>query len=216
MAKFEGFSARQLPKVKEMYKSARLALEEAVGDFDSANFRNLFQKWMGNAGGLNAVKSGEKALQGIIKAMNARIATLAFTVSYNPNLADNAEMQHPHRAGALAGNPSVQNVLDATDSLRMQFGNIIQMVLGPAVFKMPFAEAGVQSQVETFLHELSHHAAMTVDDTVGGECYGKTGVLRLKALGPARSVYNAENVGFFLVEYALNADPIGLAALNLG
>lgn len=89
------------------------------------------------------------------------------------------------------------------------------MRLGPAIGDMPFAESGCQCQVETFLHELSHHAAGTIDDKARGECYERQGVLRLRAAGPARAVRNAENVAFFAMEYGLDDGPIGLHAMGL-
>lgn len=76
------------------------------------------------------------------------------------------------------------------------------MKLGQRFFTLPEISLSTQSQVETFLHELSHHAAATLDDKTGGECYDWSGITRLKGLGPLRAVRNAENIGFFLTRYA--------------
>jgi hypothetical protein len=78
---------------------------------------------------------------------------------------------------------------------------MMPMRLGNNFFAMPFVSLSEQSQTETFLHELSHHAAGTIDDSNGGECYTMTGVNRLKGLGPVRAVRNAENVGFFCARW---------------
>ena len=55
-----------------------------------------------------------------------------------------------------------------------------------------------QSQVETFLHELSHGAAAT-EDVDAPSCYGWQGVEYCKRNGS--STVNAENYGFFLQSY---------------
>ena len=55
-----------------------------------------------------------------------------------------------------------------------------------------------QSQVETFLHELSHGAGAT-EDVDAPSCYGWQGVEYCKRNGT--STVNAENYGFFLQSY---------------
>jgi len=55
-----------------------------------------------------------------------------------------------------------------------------------------------QSQVETFLHELSHGAGAT-EDVDAPSCYGWSGVQYCKQNGT--STVNAENYGFFLQSY---------------
>jgi hypothetical protein len=210
MAKFDGFSDGQLITMKKIYDAANLALEMCVKDFGTAQFRTRFRDWMGTAGGLNAIKAGEKNLEQSIRAMFMRARTLAFTVRYDSTMADNADMWG--FTGADLSGPDVATLVDEyrsqsqshTDSsgvVRVKQGSVV-MRMGPAIWGMPFTSLQDQSQVETFLHELSHHAAGTIDDKNGGECYGLTGVKRLKGLGPARAVRNAENVGWFCVTYA--------------
>jgi hypothetical protein len=216
MAKFEGFAGQHRTDVDRIYKAARKALEAAVTDFDSSQFRTRFQDYMGT-GSLSAVKAGENSLKQSVRAMFGRVATLSFTVVYDPDLGDrtNADMWgytgaglstqdifsavDEYRSGPASGYKGL-DFTDATGVQRVKGGSLV-MRLGPNIWDMPFTSTTEQSQVETFLHELSHHAAGTIDDQEGGECYGLPGVTRLKALGPARAVRNAENVGFFCVSY---------------
>lgn len=220
MAKFDNFSERNLAKVGKIYKVARQTLEAANADFDSQRFRTAFTKYMGNLGGVPVVKKSEERLKQTIRAMHMRAGTLSFSVVYEPTLGANADMWNPqeHRGKSMA------EVQDAIDTLRsggdhgdaegpiVANGGVV-MRLGPAVWDMPFTSRFQQSQVETFLHELSHHAAGTIDDTMGGECYDLVGVNRLKGVGPVRAVRNAENVGFFLMEYAPEEEALDLVGL---
>lgn len=196
MAKFHGFSAEQQVVVSQVYRQCRVVLENAVARAGSSAWRDVFTRIMGGAQG-NALKSAESALEKSIMAMHMRIGGLSFDVSYDGATTANASMlSGKHTAsGGGAGHTSY------IDELR-QNGKApatLPMKLGAAFFNMPDRSLFEQSKVETFLHELSHHAAGTIDDKNGGECYEWTGVTRLKGLGPSRAIWNAENVGFFCV-----------------
>jgi hypothetical protein len=206
MAKFEGFSAGDQITIQKVYKSARLGLEKCVASAGSGEWRTRFNAWMGVATG-GDLKSAETTLQKSISNMFMRVGTVSFKVLYDATLPANAEMT------SFAGK-SPEEVTNEVDAFRSQNkdwnlgsgksgteGGMMTMRIGPALFAMPFRSLSVQSQVETFLHELSHHAAGTIDDKNGGECYELVGVTRLKGLGPARAVRNAENVGFFCTEW---------------
>ena len=79
------------------------------------------------------------------------------------------------------------------------------MTLFPPMFTgKSRAKKGEQSQVQVILHELSHYGAGTIDVTYvdGGAthtCYLTTGAAKAKTLGKAFE--NAENWGFFLMEF---------------
>jgi hypothetical protein len=206
MARFEGFSATDAVTIDRVYKSARAGLEKLVAAAGSTAWRTAFAADMGVATG-QALKDAEGVLQKSVSNMFMRIATVSFKVYYDAALPANAEMT------SFAGT-SPSDITSAVDDFRSgnqdwnlasgktgTVGGKMTMRIGPALFAMPFTSLSVQSQVETFLHELSHHSAGTIDDTNGGECYGLVGVTRLKNLGPTRAVRNAENVGFFCVRW---------------
>lgn len=210
MAKFEGFNQTQLTEVKKIYTESRVILEKIVKDFDSAQFRQRFKDWMGTAS-VSDLKSAEKSLQSSINVMFSRVATLSFCVTYDAGMSANGT--NADMWGFTGADMSAQDVLTLADDYRSSnlsvvdagitrvSGGALVMRLGSNLWTMPFKSLTEQSQVETFIHELSHHAAGTIDDKNGGECYGLTGVNRLKAAGPARAVRNAENVGFFCMSY---------------
>jgi hypothetical protein len=196
MAKFIGFSAPQQVIVQKVYRSSRVALEKAVADIGSERYRRAFAQVMGG-GSVQAIKAAEQVLETTLRKMFMRVATLSFTVEFGAGLGanTNAEMEH------INGH-TLDNVQDLIDAEARTDNPTFPMRLGARFFNLPSISLSEQSQVETFLHELSHHAAATIDDKNGGECYGWTGVTRLKGLGPARAVRNAENVGFLLARYA--------------
>lgn len=195
MAKFLGFSAVQQTEVTRVYRACRVMLENAVQKAGTDQWRTVFSHIMGSASG-QQLKSAEAALENTIKVMHLRIAGQSFDVTYEGTFTNtNADMlsgSHTQSGGGADHTTFIDELRqDGTAPARLP------MRLGPNFFAMSDRELFEQSKVETFLHELSHHAAGTIDDKVGGECYGWTGVTRLKGLGPARAVWNAENVGFF-------------------
>ena len=197
MAKFKNMSDDQLLVVNRVYRAARVGLEKAVQDFGSDRFRRSFSHVMG-AGDLNVVKKAEQVLEKTIQAMFMRVATVSFSVEYNANFG-----AHTNADMLSFGGAGIDDVTNLVDEYRSQLGNgdMMPMRLGDNFFSMDYISLSGQSQVETFLHELSHHAAGTIDDTNGGPCYEMVGIRRLKGLGPTRAVRNAENVGFFCVRY---------------
>jgi hypothetical protein len=197
MAKFRNFSVAQQPVIDAVYRRCRIALEKAVADFGTDGFRRSFQQVFGG-GSVATIKQGEAILEQTIKNMFMRLQTLSFSVEY-------AALGGGENANMLSFAGAAPNdVTNLVDSYRSANGNAeaMPMKLGPNFFAMDRISLTEQSQIETFLHELSHHAAGTIDDKVGGECYTMTGVMRLKGLGPLRATRNAENVGFFLTRYA--------------
>jgi len=198
MPKFNGFSAQQLTVVEKIYRESRFVLERAVAAAGSDSWRKVFGLIMGSANGA-ALKDAERVLEESIKVMHMRIGGQSFDVSYEASFGanTNADMlsgRFTQSGGAAADHTSFIDGLRQDDPTLAR----LPMRLGPNFFTMPDRDLFGQSKVETFLHELSHHAVGTIDDKLGGECYGWTGVNRLKGLGPTRAVRNAENVGFFL------------------
>lgn len=70
----------------------------------------------------------------------------------------------------------------------------------PAFFELPYRGKDQDTQVETLIHEMSHHAANTDDEKVlGVTCYGLMGVKAARLAGKASN--NAENYGYFLSSF---------------
>jgi hypothetical protein len=206
MPSFTGFSADQLTQVKSAYQTTRKTLEQIVthdlaGGSPSAKFRTQFKNWIGDIPARQdvhgEVNTAEDVLISTIKAMSAKVASLTFKVQYDGTMGANAKM--------LSFRFDQGNVQDLTDewsfSHDQRGGN--PMTIGPAFFTLPAKSMGQQSQAQSFMHELSHHAAGTIDDgDAANPCYGQQGVDRLKGLGPLRAVRNAENVAFFVVQFS--------------
>jgi len=203
MPSFSGFSDAHLTCVKLAYQTTRSTLEKMVtkdlaGASPSAKFRTEFTKFIGDLSSKQDVrremKKAEDLLIDTIKAMNAKVASLTFKVQFDANLDANAQM--------LSWKFTQGNIQDLADM--WSFSNSQRggspMTIGPAFFTLPYKSLTQQSQVQSFMHELSHHAAGTIDD--GSPCYGQQGVQRLKGLGPLKAVHNAENVAFFIVQWA--------------
>ena len=73
----------------------------------------------------------------------------------------------------------------------------MNITVTPLFFTLPFRAKDKDSQVETLVHELSHHAANTNDEKVLGiTCYGMLGVKAARFAGKAAN--NAENYGYFV------------------
>ena len=75
-----------------------------------------------------------------------------------------------------------------------------EITLYDLYFKLPYKLGDNQSQVETFLHELSHTAAGT-HDVDAPKCYGYNGVVYCRGINKGAS--NAESYGMFLQSYLL-------------
>jgi hypothetical protein len=197
MAKFRNFSAAQQVTLDTVYRACRRGLERLTNDVGSQNYRTHFALWMGG-GSVATVKQAEDILNKELRNMFMRIATVSFSVEYNAAFGAHTNADMLSFSGA-----SPDAVTNLVDEYRSGAGvaDMMPMRLGDRFFAMPFKSLTEQSQVETFLHELSHHAAGTLDDTNGGECYGTVGVNRLKGLGPLRAVRNAENVGWFCTNW---------------
>jgi hypothetical protein len=212
MPTFTGFTGTNATDVNKAYKAARQGLEALVKDIAEngtkvgSKFDTQFKKYMGDPGktvaGNKETRDAIDVLVDTCKAMNAKIASVTFKVVYNSALSSNAEMLSFSSMfnNASLNSGAIQDLVDNYAYGTAKSG-AMPMTIGPGFFTNPAYALDAQCHVESFLHELSHHAAGTIDDTNGGECYGLAGVNRLKGLGPARAVRNAENVGFFCMAW---------------
>lgn len=75
--------------------------------------------------------------------------------------------------------------------------------INDAFFNLSLRAMDSENMVQTVLHELSHHAANTADETFAGvELYGAPGVWFAIKSGVAHN--NAENYGFFVASLRLH------------
>lgn len=208
MPTFVGFTGRNAIDIGKAYRAARQGLEALVADIarngtrPGTRFDIQFQRFMGNAGntaaGARETRQAIDVLVDTVRAMNAKVASITFKVVYDPSIAENAQMLSFSAVenNAALNSAEIQARVDKFAYGPKQYG-AMPMLIGPQFFTLPPFAIDAQCHVQVFLHELSHHSAGTIDDEDGGECYQLAGVNRLKALGPARAVRNAENVGFF-------------------
>ncbi len=100
--------------------------------------------------------------------------------------------------GTMSYNGQTMNVVEAQMDFAVRNGPS-RMSIYPLFFKLPFYVEDGQSQVQSFLHELSHCAAGTIDVNAPS-CYGMPGVRNCMRNGT--SAMNAENVAMFLAKFA--------------
>lgn len=198
MSKFNNFPTGDLTKITKAYDSARkgltaLGLEIGRGTHRGTKFDTNFQKYFGKV-----EKEGMTYAVDAVKAMQAKIASLTFQVFYDANYTSGNAMMSSYTSYDFTALKSIATIGDIQnwETTQMNTGGS-KMTIGPSCMSQEMWKQDDQCIIESFLHELSHHAAGTVDDTNGGDCYGLSGVNRLKALGSARSTRNAENVAFF-------------------
>lgn len=194
MPVLQGFGAKEGQMRKAMVKAGDV-LTTAMAQYveSEEEFRKKFKTWFGNP-----TKPALADVVATMANMNGQFNRNNFTVVMGAANADeNANMFSFTRA----------MYQDQRDQIHEQVKNWLEtnpampMTIRPQFFDMPFISDRDQSQVETFLHELSHFAAGTIDYKKP-LCYGMTGVTYCKNAGVTQAVRNAENVGFFLTSYA--------------
>jgi hypothetical protein len=131
-----------------------------------------------------------------LRNMNGQIERDNFKIVLGPpNGNENANMLHFSDA-ALPGRDSIYQQIKAY----LQTNPALPMTIRPQMLAMEKISLTTQSRVETFLHELSHFAAGTIDKDPP-KCYDIAGVNYCKGKGAAVAVRNAENVGFFVTDF---------------
>jgi hypothetical protein len=235
MPQFIGFSATQLQQVQDAHAEARRILKKFQDDLFTdpgmKRFGELFPVYFGGGATQKVKRPLIKVLLGKRQATTATIDDDAvsewvslllritssmllevdqnnFRVSYGGGAkADNADMTHDKagRDGLSKLSPG-QHVIEF---IRNYVANDVPTGADfpeMTFFTHPFGGRRIQSQVQIYLHELSHHAGGTRDVKYPGDssqkCYEFDGVLAAAAIGPNKAIFNAENVAMFLMEFS--------------
>lgn len=181
------------------------ALDMSYSSNDSFNQKmSKYFSGLGSAGGWGNVTS---SVMKTINSMKIAIESNTYTISVISNQPVNKSTTNAacaswqmdlNSSGRLQGTMQYSgqtvNVLEAQMDFSAKNGPS-RMSIYPLFFDLPFFAKDTQCQVQSFLHELSHCAAGTLDVDAPA-CYGMTGVKHCMKTGT--SAMNAENVAMFL------------------
>ena len=200
--------------IQDARHSLNAALKEAFKN--NSDFMNRVDKYFGTSEGgtdatthavmktINAMKIAvDSDLYHIRKGgvdgnTNASMQTVPQqNVGFTGDRKENAKRARLQGTYVYVGKPI--NILEAM-MLRSSRNGSAEMMIYQQFFEMKYKLGDQQSQIQTFLHELSHCAGGThdVDDP---KCYGWQGVLYCKQNGTASK--NAENYGMFLQSFLI-------------
>lgn len=214
MPTIQGFTSAEEAALRKAHLDAKLIINAATNEafHDNAGFQGRMKKYFSgeNATGgwdfvtslvmktLSSMKLAvdsdlyriEKAPQAMAPGTNAAMCSW----SQDTNADASKPAQHQ---GTMVHGGKRKNVIEAQMDHVDQHGASVLTVY-PLFFDLPYKAKDAQSQVQSFMHELSHCAAGTVD-VDQPKCYGMTGVDYCKKAG--KSANNAENIAMFLATY---------------
>lgn len=164
---------------------------KAMSDWDTRT-RAVFTKWFGAAKG----PQDRGMVPTVISKMSFTISQCSFTLEdAGATLGANTNAEATHYTTIQSLNTlSTMGGTPVTMKLTDRFFNVLKRI-----------QSNDQTQLETFIHELSHIAGATKDqDKVAPAvaCYGRAAASALAVSAPDRARDNAENYGFFIVEIA--------------
>ena len=212
MPAFVGFDPTEAQLIQRVILDARLCLEatlrEAFDDYD--RFSTRMAKYFSTSG------SDSHAVMKAINSMKLVLDTNTYYVKRGGNdPGTNAAADHFKQDVINFGGSAARQVrtarLQGTVVYKHKRVNVIESIMDHAaangavemelfddLFQLPYKSADAQSQVQVFLHELSHVAAGTID-VDEPTCYEFSGVQYCKSINKA--AINAENYGMFLQSY---------------
>lgn len=216
MAKLEGFGFFEKRTVRQAISESERTLDKALSEAfnDNDKFLKRVDTYFGAGQG-----GADASIHLVMKTLSSMKVTFDMDIykvikgGNNPGTNANAE-NIPQRDIAFKGSSAKKartarwqgttiyeghpvNAIEAAVSVANSF-RLLEVRLFDLFFQMPFKSHHKQSQVETFLHELSHVAAGT-HDVAAPRCYGYGGVLHVRSMG--RGAMNAESYGMFLQSY---------------
>lgn len=206
---FSGCSADQTIRLQTAIQFAKQSIDDALemahSDNKAFNIRmGKYFSGLGSAGGWGNVTS---LVMKTISSMKLTIDSSLYKVTVISNQPANKAltnaacaswMQDGNASGRMQGtmihNNQRVNVLEAQMQFAQTKGPSVLSVY-PLFFGLTFLMKDSQCQVQSFLHELSHCAAGTLDVDAPA-CYGIQGVRY--CMGKGKSAQNAENIAMFL------------------
>jgi hypothetical protein len=187
---YTGFNADQEQAMRQVVSNAGTALSKAYAAMIKNTDTASFTTWFG---------TGNRAsVQRIVQLMNYAMINGVVNISYT--------------AGGHCANGTTNAVAYAPNGVWVQpdisgAGSKVadfNMDVCPRFLKiMALLGSENQSQVGTFLHELSHLVGNTNDEVYpgGAVAYGATAAKRLAKDYPATAINNAENYGFYISSF---------------
>jgi hypothetical protein len=228
MPEFIGFTGQRLTMINAAHVKAVNCIDACLLDMGSKNFEIKFAKYFGSAANATGKKWGNADSSYVIGAVNAmQIATKAGTykVKWGGFGTVNAEMKSfalenfKEYKDQQWGGSTYQGVVKAlfqivveTTEATFSAGGLFKkekwavvnpqpMTIYHGFFANDLWKLDDSCQVKSYLHELSHHVAGTIDVKLsdGSEAYGWQNAQRCIVEGTA--AHNADNVGFFVASY---------------
>lgn len=209
MPSFVGFSSKQQKVLQKIHVEAVRCLEAAVSSIGDSTYMMRYSKYFGNASSSTGSwgNSASSSVNQTINAMYVAVKENNYVVNNEgKSNSTNADMAHltSNIGRGVVYEGKAMTILEANDLARASElgGNKLPMGIYSRFFsKLKLFKLDKQSQIQVYLHELSHHAGGTIDVDLGGGriAYGFEGVKQARNIGKGH--LNAENFGMFLQSY---------------
>jgi len=214
MPSFIGFDPGETAKLQQALGDARLCLDSALREAfdDNDRFQTRLTKYFGK----DEYEFDSHAIMKAINSMKLVVDSGVYLVKRGGDKGNtSAEASHLKQQMINFGGTAARQVrtarLQGTSVYEGKRVNVVEAIMDYAsnygaapieifdqYFALPYKSLDAQSQVQVFIHELSHMAAGTVDVDPPA-CYEWSGVQYCIANGKAPA--NAENYGMFLQSY---------------
>jgi hypothetical protein len=197
---FDGDQKRQIQRANVQAGSAIVyALDMSF--HQNEIFSLVMRKYFGN--GPNVSSTVMAVLNSMVIAVRQGTYDLRMATASGGTLAS-AETMGSAKGGYSKSKVGGKNVYHkpyiAKSQKEAKNGTKNMIDIMPSFFTLPFKGKDEDTQVETIVHELSHHAANTNDESVSGvDCYSYNGVQAAVRAGKATN--NAENYGYFICSF---------------
>lgn len=219
MPKFQGFSGQEVDRMRKIIAVSKHCINKALDEAfaDNRGFMRRAHKYFDLKNVRGGHEAGTSLIMKTVSSMRLMIDADSYHVvkggemgnthadmrtligihrgNFGSNRQENAKQALLQGTLTYAGRPV--NAYEAR-LIKFEQSGSSPMNFYAGFFKLTSHLNDQQSQVEVFLHELSHGAAGT-EDVDQPSCYGWSGVQYCKQNGS--STMNAENYGFFLQSY---------------
>lgn len=213
MPKFKDFSMSKKREMKQYHKEAKRCLDRALAlAFDDNDLFTTKMKKYFAAPTPQLWSRTSSLVMKTINSMKLAIDTDLYTVFFKEQEEEgtNASMESVTQDDHDSIDPlewgtyklSSGKRINVLEAMHMVTRNKkLPMTIYPQFFKLPKHSIDEQSRLQTYLHELSHFAAGTVDYKGMGvrSPYGMSGIQACMVAG--HSAENAENIAMFLATF---------------